>query len=89
MFCFYVVDTFMIGASDMSHEGQFRWLWSGNLVDYTAWVEGNPDGVLQQNCVAMVGIAGLDHAWADVPCSFEEAPNAKGYPLCELNDYQP
>ena len=79
----------MIGASDLSHEGRYRWLWSGRLVDFFSWGGADPDGGLVQNCVAMIGFGGLGHRWADVPCSFESAPNAKGYPLCELDDYQP
>ena len=79
----------MIGASDIGHENGWRWLWSGNGVEYTAWVEGNPDGSLGQNCAAMIGFAGLGHQWADIPCAYAEAPNAQAYPLCELDDYQP
>jgi hypothetical protein len=58
--------TAWIGANDVDGNGVWKWL-DGAIVPtpYSSWEDNEPDGALNENCVAMADTGN----WADVSCT--------------------
>ena len=75
-------NTFWIGLSDLSKEGEMRWQKSGNLVQdgYENWIPGQPDdyGGGEEDCVEFCAHYSThpedDWAWNDHGCFREKLP---------------
>ncbi|TRY71512.1 hypothetical protein TCAL_06101 [Tigriopus californicus] len=76
-------EDFWIGLTDIGHDGNYRWMYSGNEVSYTNWAANEPDGGIPQSCVMMFSGYGYDFGWTDIKCTEWSA-----HPLCEANYYQ-
>ncbi|XP_062611198.1 alpha-N-acetylgalactosamine-specific lectin-like [Saccostrea cucullata] len=54
-----------IGANDLTEEGTFVWSTSGNHLNYTNWLSGQPDNFLgNENCVQVTN----NGIWNDMGC---------------------
>jgi hypothetical protein len=66
-----------LGLNDIQTEG--RWVWRDGTSSYTHWAPGQPQGLRDENCVAMGHVGSVP--WHDYPC------NAQGvYVICESRD---
>ncbi len=57
--------SYWLGASDASKEGSWTWV-SGQAVNHTRWLPGEPNGGRRENCLAA---APASAGWLDAPCN--------------------
>ncbi|XP_053376929.1 brevican core protein-like [Mercenaria mercenaria] len=55
-----------IGLNDMSVEGKYIWVLSGNTVSFTNWQSGEPNNVSNEDCI----IVNSENYWVDIPCGW-------------------
>ena len=67
-----------LGLNDLQHEGQYEWS-DGSEKNWTNWQFGEPNGKLEENCVAVSYYSYPQ--WLDVSCSL------KRIFVCEYRGY--
>ena len=90
-------DTFLLGLTDKVSEGHWVWDSDGSPVSWASWLMSlngikEPDGGLQQNCVAMIRKwqshkpGHRSEGWFDIYCpSYEDLKNIPTSLVCQRN----
>lgn len=64
-----------IGGTDRKTESEFIWSKSGNKINFTQWLLGNPDNRNNEDCIEMNALTGWNDASCDITKPF----------ICEKN----
>jgi len=64
-----------LGANDLVSEGNWTWQSAGNVSNFTNFSPGEPNGGVDENCLAMTQDNGN---WSDINCMYPYS-----YHLCE------
>ena len=71
--CFLLIDSgstpYYLGGRDDVIEGTWVWASTDNIMKYTAWGPGEPNGQTGSNCLTMYHT--LQWKWSDDPCKAE------------------
>ncbi|XP_019627205.1 PREDICTED: alpha-N-acetylgalactosamine-specific lectin-like [Branchiostoma belcheri] len=59
---------FWIGLHDQREEGRFEWVDGSALGSYTSWGPGEPNHLLNEDCVAYTAIPHMKDKWNDDNC---------------------